>query len=96
MSTIVQIVLGAFTGWLAGKAFGQEGYRPVRRETHVKLLDAIYGIIGAMIGEYLFFWVVIGDGDAFSDYGTVILGSVTVVGAARLIAGKIRAHGFLQ
>jgi hypothetical protein len=43
-----------------------------------------------MVGEYLFFWIVIGKGNAFSDYATTVLGSITLVGAARLIAAKWR------
>jgi hypothetical protein len=39
-----------------------------------------------MVGEHLFFWIVIGKGNAFSDFATAVLGSVTIVGVARLIA----------
>jgi uncharacterized membrane protein YeaQ/YmgE (transglycosylase-associated protein family) len=53
-------------------------------------LDAIYGVVGAMVGEYLFFWIVIGKGNAVSDYATMVLGSITVVGAARLLAARWR------
>lgn len=84
MNVIVLIVLGALTGWLTGKAVEVESRTNVVREGHVT--DAIYGIIGAMIGEYLFFWMVIGQGNAFSSYATAVLGSITLVGAARLLA----------
>jgi uncharacterized membrane protein YeaQ/YmgE (transglycosylase-associated protein family) len=69
---------------MMGKAVEVEGRAEVVREGHV--LDAIYGIVGAMVGEYLFFWIVIGKGNAFSDFATAVLGSVTIVGVARLIA----------
>jgi uncharacterized membrane protein YeaQ/YmgE (transglycosylase-associated protein family) len=85
MNIIVLIVLGGLTGWFTGKAVEAEGRMNVVRQGHV--IDAIYGIIGALIGEYLFFWIVIGQGNAFSSYATAVLGSVTVVGAARLLAG---------
>jgi uncharacterized membrane protein YeaQ/YmgE (transglycosylase-associated protein family) len=84
MNVIVRIVIGALAGWLTGKAVEVEGRLEVVREGHV--LDAIYGIVGAMVGEYLFFWIVIGKGNAFSDFATAVLGSVTIVGVARLIA----------
>lgn len=87
MNLIVRIVIGALAGWLTGKAVEVEGRVRVVREGHV--LDAIYGIAGAMVGEYLFFWIVIGKGNAFSDFATAVLGSITIVGVARLItAGR--------
>ena len=84
INVIVRIVIGALAGWLTGKAVEVEGRVEVVREGHV--LDAIYGIVGAMVGEYLFFWIVIGKGNAFSDFATAVLGSVTIVGVARWIA----------
>jgi uncharacterized membrane protein YeaQ/YmgE (transglycosylase-associated protein family) len=86
MNVIVLIVVGALTGWLTGKAVEVEGRINVVREGHVT--DVIYGIIGALIGEYLFFWIVIGQGNAFSSFATAVLGSITLVGAARLLAGR--------
>jgi uncharacterized membrane protein YeaQ/YmgE (transglycosylase-associated protein family) len=71
---------------LTGKAVEVEGPMNVVKESHVT--DAIYGIIGAMLGEYLFFWMVIGKGNAFSSYATAVLGSITLVGAARLLAAR--------
>jgi uncharacterized membrane protein YeaQ/YmgE (transglycosylase-associated protein family) len=86
MSVIVLIIVGALTGWLTGKAVEVEGRITVVREGHVT--DVIYGIIGALIGEYLFFWIVIGQGNAFSSYATAVLGSITLVGATRLLATR--------
>jgi uncharacterized membrane protein YeaQ/YmgE (transglycosylase-associated protein family) len=86
MNVIVQIIVGGLTGWLTGKAVEVEGRTTVVREGHV--IDVIYGIIGALIGEYLFFWIVIGQGNALSSYATAVLGSITLVGAARLLAGR--------
>jgi uncharacterized membrane protein YeaQ/YmgE (transglycosylase-associated protein family) len=88
MNVIVRILVGGLTGWLTGKAVEVEGHVKVVREGHV--LDVIYGIVGAMVGEYLFFWIVIGKGNAFSDYATTVLGSITLVGAARLLAARWR------
>ncbi|HZA53956.1 MAG TPA: GlsB/YeaQ/YmgE family stress response membrane protein [Candidatus Udaeobacter sp.] len=88
MNIIVQVLVGGLTGWLTGKAVEVEGRLKVVREGHV--FDIIYGIIGAMIGEYLFFWMVMGKGDTFSSFATTVLGSITLVGAARLIAARWR------
>jgi len=88
MNLIVRIFVGALTGWLTGKAVEAEGRVNVVREGH--LLDTIYGIIGALIGEPLFFWIVIGKGSTMSDLLTTILGSITVVGVARLVTDRWR------
>jgi len=86
MNFIVLIIVGALTGWLTGKAVEVEGRIKVVKESHV--IDTFYGIIGALIGEYLFFWMVIGQGNAFSRYATAVLGSITLVGTARLLAAR--------
>jgi len=88
MNFIVQIIVGALTGWLTGKVVEVEARVNVVREGHV--WDTIYGIIGALIGEHLFFWIVIGKGSTVSDLLTAILGSITVVGAARLLTDRWR------
>jgi uncharacterized membrane protein YeaQ/YmgE (transglycosylase-associated protein family) len=86
VNVIIRIIVGGLTGWLTGKAVEVEGRRIVVKESHV--VDAVYGIIGAMVGEYLFFWIVIGQGNALSSYATAVLGSITLVGAARLLAAR--------
>jgi uncharacterized membrane protein YeaQ/YmgE (transglycosylase-associated protein family) len=88
MNPIVQILVGALAGWLTGKAVEIEGRTRIVRERHI--LDTIYGIIGALIGEHLFFWIVIGKGSTMSELLTAILGSITVVGAARLVTDRWR------
>ena len=52
MNVIVLIVVGALTGWLTGKAVEVEGRTIVGEESHVT--DAVYGIIGALIGNIYF------------------------------------------
>jgi uncharacterized membrane protein YeaQ/YmgE (transglycosylase-associated protein family) len=86
VNVIVRIIVGALTGWLTGKAVEVEGRIKVVKESHV--IDAFYGIIGALIGDYLFFWIVIDKGNALSSYATAVLGSITVVGASRLLAAR--------
>jgi uncharacterized membrane protein YeaQ/YmgE (transglycosylase-associated protein family) len=88
MNVIFRIVVGGITGWLTGKLVEIEGRDRVVGEGHV--LDMIYGIVGGMVGEYLFFWIVIGKGNAFSDFATAVLGSITVVGAARSLVARWR------
>ncbi|HEU4341834.1 MAG TPA: hypothetical protein VFU31_09720 [Candidatus Binatia bacterium] len=92
MNVVVRILVGGFTGWLTGKAIGQEGYEKSVKDTHGRILDTFYGIVGGIVGEYLFFWMVVGTGSSFSSYATTVLGAITLVGAARLIGAKIRSH----
>ena len=86
MNVIIRIIVGALTGWLTGKAVEVEGRINVVKEGHV--IDAVYGIIGALLGDYLFFWMVIGQGNTLSSYATAVLGAITLVGAARLLAAR--------
>jgi uncharacterized membrane protein YeaQ/YmgE (transglycosylase-associated protein family) len=88
MNVIFRIVVGGITGWLTGKLVEIEGREKVVSEGHV--LDMIYGIVGGMVGEYLFFWIVIGKGNAFSDFATTVLGSITAVGVARSLVRRWR------
>ena len=88
MSGLIWILVTGVTGWLTGKVFGGEGYGKVLRGGCAKGLDVVFGIIGASIGGYLFFWAVIGEGGSFSRYANAILGSVTLVGVARLASTR--------
>jgi uncharacterized membrane protein YeaQ/YmgE (transglycosylase-associated protein family) len=88
MNVIARIIVGGITGWLTGKLVEIEGRDRVVGEGHG--LDMIYGIVGAMVGEYLFFWIVIGKGNAFSDFATTVLGSIALVGVARSLAARWR------
>jgi uncharacterized membrane protein YeaQ/YmgE (transglycosylase-associated protein family) len=87
MNLLIKIVVGAVTGWLTGKAVETEGRLTVVSEGHV--LDTILGVVGALFGDYLFFWIVIGKGSVVSDFATAILGSITVVGIARLVTRRL-------
>lgn len=88
MNFFFRIVVGGIAGWLTGKVVEIEGRGKVVGEGHG--LDVIYGIVGGIAGEYLFFWIVIGKGNAFSDFATTVLGSITLVGVARWLAARWR------
>jgi uncharacterized membrane protein YeaQ/YmgE (transglycosylase-associated protein family) len=83
MEMLIRALLGAIAGWLTGKAVEGEGRATIVREKHGR--DAIYGMIGGLFGEYLFFWIIIGKGDAFTTAGTAVLGAIVAVGLARLL-----------
>jgi uncharacterized membrane protein YeaQ/YmgE (transglycosylase-associated protein family) len=87
MNGIFWILAGGMTGWLTGKLLGEKGYG-IPLGGYAKSLDFFFGVVGASIGGYLFFPIVIGEGGSLSTYGTSILGSITLVGACRLISGR--------
>ena len=86
MSGILWIVLGAITGWLTGKMIGEKGYGECLKAGYARGLDIVFGIVGASVGGYLFFWAVIGEGSSFSKYATMVLGSITLVGFVRQVS----------
>lgn len=89
MNLLARILLGAIAGWLTGKAADGERAAKGPSSGNIQLHDIIYGIIGALMGDYLFFWVVIGS-SSFGNYATAVLGAITVVGAARVIGARLQ------
>jgi uncharacterized membrane protein YeaQ/YmgE (transglycosylase-associated protein family) len=88
MNIAARIVLGALAGWLTGKAADGERIGKGQSSGRLQLLDVIYGIVGAVIGDYLFFWIVIGR-NSFGYYATAVLGAIALVGAARLFGARV-------
>jgi uncharacterized membrane protein YeaQ/YmgE (transglycosylase-associated protein family) len=88
MDAIFWVLVTGVAGWLTGKLIGEKGYGALRGYTGG--LDILFGIVGASLGGYLYFWTVIG-GSLFSIIATVILGSITFVGVLRLISGRLLA-----
>ena len=89
MDFLVRILLGAIAGWLTGKA--ADGERDGRGFSagHKQLRDVVCGVIGALFGQSLFFWVIIGS-SSFGNYATAVLGAIAVVGATRLIGARLQ------
>ena len=89
MNLLARILLGAIAGWLTGKA--ADGERAFGRSSprNNQLRDVIVGIIGALVGHRLFFWVVIGN-SSLGNYATAVLGAIAVVGAARLLGARLQ------
>jgi uncharacterized membrane protein YeaQ/YmgE (transglycosylase-associated protein family) len=88
MNGMLWILVGGITGWLTGKLIGEKGYGKALLGGYTIGLDIIFGIIGASIGGYLFFWAVIGEGNSFSRYATAVLGSIALVGFVRRISER--------
>jgi uncharacterized membrane protein YeaQ/YmgE (transglycosylase-associated protein family) len=88
MNGMSWILAGGVAGWLTGKLIGQKGYGETLMAGYAKSLDILFGVLGAFIGGYLFFWIVIGEGSTFSKYATAVLGSIALVGFARQVSAR--------
>ena len=88
MNAIVWILLGAMTGWLTGKLIGEKGYANQLLGGYTSSLDIFFGVVGASIGGYIFFWSLIEDGSLFSN-AAAILGSISLVAACRLVSERM-------
>jgi uncharacterized membrane protein YeaQ/YmgE (transglycosylase-associated protein family) len=87
LDLLTRMFLGAIAGWLTGIA--ADGERAGRASLgNNRLRDIIFGVIGALVGHSLFFWVIIGS-SSFGTYATAVLGAIAVVGAARLIGARL-------
>jgi uncharacterized membrane protein YeaQ/YmgE (transglycosylase-associated protein family) len=89
MNLLARILLGAIAGWLTGIAADGERNGRGASPGNNHLRDVIFGVIGALLGHSLFFWVIIGS-NSFGSYATAVLGAITVVGAARLIGARLQ------
>jgi uncharacterized membrane protein YeaQ/YmgE (transglycosylase-associated protein family) len=88
LDLLTRILLGAIAGWLTGKAAdGERGGAGSPGDN--RLRDIVCGVIGALVGHSLFFWVIIGN-SSFGTYATAVLGAIAVVGAARLIGARLQ------
>jgi uncharacterized membrane protein YeaQ/YmgE (transglycosylase-associated protein family) len=88
MDVLYWFLLVGIAGWLTGKVIGATGYGEALGG-YADGLDILLGIMGASIGGYFFFWSVIGEGSSFSVYSTAVLGSIALVGMARLISARL-------
>jgi uncharacterized membrane protein YeaQ/YmgE (transglycosylase-associated protein family) len=87
-NVVFWVLMVGITSWLTGMLIGKEGYGRILRASYAGGLDVVLGFVGASIGGYLFFSVVIGAGGSFSHYAPAILGSAILVGVARLIPAR--------
>ena len=88
MNGILWILAGGIAGWLTGKLIGKKGYGEILFAGYAKSLDIFFGVAGASIGGYLFFWVAVGEGSLFSRYATAVLGSITLAGLVRQLSAR--------
>jgi uncharacterized membrane protein YeaQ/YmgE (transglycosylase-associated protein family) len=77
------IFVGLIAGWLAGKLMRGRGYGVIA--------DIVLGLIGAVIGEWLFARLGVPMYGGISFLAMATVGAVILVGAAHLIRGLAEA-----
>jgi uncharacterized membrane protein YeaQ/YmgE (transglycosylase-associated protein family) len=73
------ILVGLIAGWLAGKLMRGRGYGIVA--------DVVLGLVGAIIGEWLFARLGVSVYGGFGFLAMATVGAVILVGAAHLVRG---------
>ena len=79
-SLIAWILIGLIAGWLAGKATRGAGFGC--------LADVILGLIGALLGGWIFSKLGIFGGGFLFSLAAATVGAVVLVAIARLFAGR--------
>ena len=79
-SLIGWIVIGLIAGWLAGKVTRGAGFGC--------LADVVLGLVGALLGGWIFLRLGIFGGGFLFSLAAATVGAVLLVAAARLLAGK--------
>jgi uncharacterized membrane protein YeaQ/YmgE (transglycosylase-associated protein family) len=74
------LVIGLIAGWLAGKISRGEGYGCIA--------DIVLGLVGALLGGWIFTRLGIFGGGFIYSLAAATLGAVIVVSIVHLIAGK--------
>ncbi|QDT71034.1 GlsB/YeaQ/YmgE family stress response membrane protein [Lacipirellula limnantheis] len=77
MSLLWFLLIGIAAGWLAGQIMGNGGYGI--------LGDLILGVIGAIVGGYLFGALGIGAGGLIGALITATVGAIVLIALLRLI-----------
>ncbi len=79
-SLVGWIIIGLIAGWLAGKVSRGEGYGCVA--------DIILGLVGSLLGGWIFTRLGIFGGGFIYSLAAATLGAIIVVSIVHLIAGK--------
>jgi uncharacterized membrane protein YeaQ/YmgE (transglycosylase-associated protein family) len=87
MDGLFWVLIVGVAGWMTGKMIGQTGYGEALGG-FADGLDIVFGVVGAFMGGYLFFWVFSGEISSFSRYTIAILCSIALVGVVRLVSAR--------
>jgi len=88
MNRIFWILASAITGWLIGILLRDKGYGKVLSTSCTRSLDILFGVVGASILQYIFFWAAVGTDPMFSNYGIAVLGATSLVAFCRFVSER--------
>ncbi len=77
MNIIIFLLIGAFSGWLAGVIMKGGGYG--------LLADIILGIVGGIVGSSVLGWFGVTAGGMIGQIVVCVVGAVLIIAAVRLI-----------
>ena len=75
------IIIGGLAGWIASKIMGNDAQQGV-------LGNIIVGVIGALVGGFVLFWVNLGDAGFIVRLLTATVGAVILIWLLRLVTGR--------
>ena len=75
------IIIGGLAGWIASKIMGTDAQQGV-------LGNIIVGVIGALVGGFVLFWVNLGDAGFIVRQLTATVGAVILIWLLRLVTGR--------
>lgn len=78
------LLIGLIAGWLAGMVFRGRGFGCVT--------DIALGLIGSVIGGWLFNYFGIMGGNFYYSFGAATAGAIILVGISRLFAGERKRY----
>jgi uncharacterized membrane protein YeaQ/YmgE (transglycosylase-associated protein family) len=75
------LIIGLIAGWLAGKLMRGSGYGIVA--------DLVLGLVGAVVGSWLFSQLHIAVGGSMGLLAMATIGALVLVGAVHLLRGAV-------
>lgn len=75
------IIIGGLAGWVASKIMGTDAQQGI-------LGNIIVGMIGALVGGFVLFWVDLGDAGFIVRFLTATVGAVILIWLLRLVTGR--------
>lgn len=82
MNIIIFILVGAVAGWLAGYL--------LKKDTSLSLMDIVLGMLGAIVGGYVFSLLGLGVDNLLGEVISATIGAIVIVWLVGLISEESR------
>lgn len=77
---LILILIGGLAGWLAGKLMRGRG--------HGLVINVFVGVLGAVLGGFLFRLINVSFGGFFGELFTALIGAMVLLSISRLLGGR--------